>query len=165
MRLVVDFSDLVARLKGLTQTIGFSGELGEQVAEIMRDDAKRQFQAGGIPPWPRLRDSTVKAKARLGYPRLNRRGLVPASLVQRGAFGPQNILIRTGALLSSWTQEQDPHHVQRVGDGEVEIGSALHYAEHHQKGGRKLPQRPIRVTEEAKKKAADAVSKAISEAT
>lgn len=137
-------------------------KLGEQVAAILRDDIRKQFSVGGVPPWQALAPSTVEAKRRMGYPRLNRMGKIPSLFVQNGHFGPENILIRTGALISSYTDESDPHNVTRIGSDFVEIGSALDYASSHQTGSPdgKPPRRPLTITPEAQALAAAAIEKA-----
>lgn len=125
----------------------------EQAAEIIRSDVLAQFHSGGIPAWKPLAPATVRAKRRTGYPRLNRKGEVPAMLVQNGNFAPSNILIRTGALLSSWTQKQDPDHIEEIDGDMLTFGSSLRYAAYHQTGtGKGLPARPIAITEDAMKK-------------
>lgn len=122
--------------------------LGSMVASRLREDALQQFQSGGDPAWPPLAESTVKAKRAMGYPRLNRRGQIPRNMLQNGRFGPENILMRTGALLSSWTQEQDPDHVEIVTEESVSTGSTVAYAGAHQEG-KGVPKRAINVTDEA----------------
>ena len=92
------------------------------VAGILREDVLRQFRAGGIPPWQPLSPTTVREERRLGYPRVTRKGTPASRLMQQGRFGPENILIRTGALLSSWTDKTDPHHFEEVTGDTVMIG-------------------------------------------
>lgn len=125
-------------------------------ARILREDVLAQFRAAGDPPWAPLRPGTVAAKRRRGWPKRNRFGQEPRLLRQNGNFGPENVLIRTGALLTSWTQEGDPNHVELIDEasGEVGIGSSLRYAATHQKGGKgfygsTVPARPIRLRSEA----------------
>lgn len=160
MTIAIDSASALQRIEEIEKILA---GIGHRAASIMRDDVKAQFQAGGSPAWPALTKSTVQGKKTMGYPRLNRKGMVPASMVQRGGFGPQNILMRTGALFSSWTQEHDPHHIERVSGSEVEIGSKLPYAKFHQLGGWQLPQRALRITEEAKQKVAEMVAQSIEE--
>lgn len=128
----------------------------ESVADILREDARMQFMEGGRPPWRPLSPHTVAKKIRDGYPRLNRRGQAPVRLHQRGVFAPLNVLMRTGALLSSWTVRTDPDHVETIEIGRVSIGSRLAYAATHQYGrmrggwhGSEIPARPIRITDRA----------------
>lgn len=150
MRVDVNADTAVAFARLMTFAADLRHGLGYRVSQIMRADLADQFAAGGIDPaWPPLAPSTVTAKARMGYPRLTRFGTVPQTLVQRGQFGPQNILIRTGALLSSWTQEQDPDHVERVTETDVMVGSSVPYAGYHQSGGGHLPKRALGITKAA----------------
>lgn len=137
----------------------------EAAAQILRDDVLAQFQRGGDPPWAPLSPRTVAKKRAAGYPRLNRKGEPPKLLMQNGNFGPENILMRTGALLTSWTQKGDPHHVELVDEqsGEVAIGSSLPYAPTHQRGGRgfrgsAVPARPVRLRSEAVERIARLIS-------
>lgn len=152
MTMMIDLSDLIA---SLSSTFRFDGEhrLGERIADILRADVQRQFSEGGSPiPWRPLSPRTIAQKQRAGYPRLTRKGTPPLSMIQRGGFGPQNILMRTGALLSSWTRWDDPSHVQEVTSDSVMIGTMIPYAGAHQEGvpDRNLPKRPIVLTSEAK---------------
>lgn len=125
----------------------------QSAAEIIRSDVLAQFHAGGMPAWKPLAPSTVRAKRRSGYPRLNRKGEEPAMLKQNGCFAPTNILIRTGAGLSSWTQKQDPDHIEEIEGDTLSFGTSLEYMKYHQTGsGRGLPARPITITEDAMRK-------------
>jgi phage gpG-like protein len=126
----------------------------EAVADALREGVAQQFAEGGIPRWAGLARRTIDMKRLSGYPRLNRFGSPSESLFQRGSFGPGNILIRTGALLSSWTRKDDPNHIQRIDGQAVEIGSSMPYAGFHQKGTPRLPQREIVVTREMEQEAA-----------
>lgn len=129
--------------------LDMQGEMGEKVAEIVRADVRKQFAAGGIPAWTPLRPETIKQKSRSGRPRLNRRGSAPEGLVQLGDFGPHNVLMRSGDLFISWTDENDPQHIERfTRDGGMEFGSRLPYAVYHQQG-RGVPPRPITLTKGA----------------
>jgi phage gpG-like protein len=170
-RIRLDASGLESLFAQIGDRLNLTGKLGKRIASIMRADALRQFQAGGEPNWPPLAPATIERKARLGYPRLNRRGLIPQRLVQRGNFGPSNILMMTGALLSSWSDEQDPHHVEELEPRSVSIGSDLDYAGVHQNGYQgplfgnpkiqgTIPARPIRITNDAKEKITRAIEEA-----
>lgn len=140
------------------------------VGNVMRDDARQQFRSGGNPAWQPLSPITIARKRALGYPRLTRKGTAPESLKQNGRFGPENILIMTGALFSSWTDETDPHHLEEHDGGNVWIGSLLPYAELHQFGGWSViddrrvnvPARPLRLTEDARSRIIDLLDKATS---
>lgn len=145
----IDASEVTAMLQNMIDALDIEGELGRRIANQMRRDVQLQFSIGGDPAWPALSERTIRQKRRMGYPRLTRAGTIPASMIQRGEFGPQNILMRTGALLSSWTRADDPDHYERIEDFSVEIGSTIPYADAHQKGvpARRLPRRPIRLTQ------------------
>ncbi|RYG35087.1 hypothetical protein EON81_13710 [bacterium] len=138
------------------------------IGGVLRQDVKEQFSRGGDPSWQPLSRITVARKRMLGYPRITRKGMNPESLKQNGILGPENILIMTGALLSSWTDETDPHHLEEHDGGNVWIGSLLPYAEIHQFGGwtviddRRVyvPARPLRVTEDARRRIIDLLDKA-----
>jgi len=162
-RIHVDTSQVEAMLKDVASKVDLKGGLGRKIADILRLDALRQFQVGGDPAWTPLSPWTIKEKARLGYPRLNRFGKVPLMATQNGAFGPQNILIRTTALMSSWTNALDLHHVEEITDTSVSIGSDLKYAGTMQKGsdkgwhGSKIPARPINLTDIAQTKIKDLI--------
>lgn len=167
MRIVADTADAVAMVSKMLAAIDFKSDLGKKVAKIMRDDVKSQFQVGGVAPaWPPLAPATIREKARIGYPRLGRHGLAPVSLIQRGAFGPANILERTGALLSSWTDESDPDHIENFEQDSLEIGSSLFYARFHQDDGprKRLPQRAIGITDRALLEIIDLIEVAATEA-
>jgi phage gpG-like protein len=155
-----DAAEALAYVDRLLLAIGDPEEALLQVAPILRSDVLAQFQAGGNPAWRPLAPSTVAQKRRQGYPRLNRKGQAPSRLLQRGQFGPHNILMRTGELLSSWTDASDPHHIERVERGELEFGSSLPRALYHQEG-RGVPRRPVRITDEAQKQIAEALGPAI----
>lgn len=136
--------------------------LGEKIAKVLREDARRQFQSGGIPSWAPLSPRTIARKRKLGYPRLNRKGLVPRAMLQNGQFGPENILMMTGALFTSWTREDDPHHVEEITATSVATGSDLIYAGTMQDGGEgwqgaPIPARPIVITDQARARIADLI--------
>jgi phage gpG-like protein len=161
IKLNIKVASVQAMLKGLDERLDLRGPLGHAIAEIMRDDALSQFQASGIPAWAPLAPSTIAQKAGQGYPRLSRSGLSPTSLMQLGAFGPQNILERTGALLSSWTSGSDPDHIEVLERDSVWIGSSKFYAEFHQSDAprKKLPRRPIVVTDQARERIARTIER------
>lgn len=151
MRFVVDAHGAIAFVSAVSERTDLRNRLGHLVASRLRADALEQFQAGGKPAWKPLSQRTIDAKRRAGYPRLNRKGQIPKNMVQNGKFGPENILMRTGALLSSWTQEQDPDHTELVTAESVTIGSTVDYAGVHQQGGGNVPKRSINVTGEAQR--------------
>jgi len=162
VRIKIEGSELGDLAQEIEDSIDFRGRTGQRIASILRADTLRQFQAGGIPSWAPLQPRTIEQKARMGYPRLTRGGLVPQRMIQRGSFGPGNVLMRTGALLSSWSDSDDPHHFEEVERDSVSIGSSLPYAGTHQEGYRGMlfgnptiqgviPARPIRITAEARR--------------
>lgn len=162
-RIRIEAGELESLLTSMAGSLDLrKGGLGRRIADVMRADALRQFQAGGVPGWAPLSPRTIEAKRRMGYPRLNRRGIAPRALIQRGNFGPENVLMRTGALLTSWTRLDDPHHVEEVTKDSVSTGSDLVYAGTHQHGGQgwqgaPIPARPIVVTDQAMAKIAEIV--------
>lgn len=151
MNFVVDAHGAIGFVSAMSERTDLRNQLGHLVAARLRQDALEQFQAGGIPGWKPLSPRTIEGKRRAGYPRLNRRGQIPKNMIQNGHFGPENILMRTGALLSSWTQEQDPDHVELITAESVTTGSSVSYAGVHQQGGGNVPKRPINVTDDAQR--------------
>jgi len=139
-----DFKAWTDTISGLIRKLNSREEALYPVAfGEMELDIAAQFAAGGTPAWTPLRPATIKAKARAGFPKLNRRGLPPKGLIQRGAFGPQNILIRTGALFSSYTNPSDPSAVRETSRDSVKRGSRIPYAAVHQYGAGKVPERAV----------------------
>lgn len=134
-----------------------------QAAGVMREDVLKQFQQGGNPDWKPLAASTIARKKGHGYPRLTRGGIENPMLMQNGDFNSSNILIRTGSLLSSWTQEGDSFHVEEITGNSAEIGSSMPYAIYHQSDEprKRLPKRAVRVTEDAQAQIASLIEKAI----
>ena len=53
------------------------------------------------------------------------------------------LLFRTGRLLGSLTDPDDPEHIEHVSDGELLFGTRVPYAAAHQRGTRHLPARPL----------------------
>lgn len=166
-RISIDSSDLESLFANIAAGLNFrKNGLGRKIADVLREDALAQFQAGGSPHWAPLSPRTIARKEALGYPRLNRRGLIPRAMIQRGNFGPSNILMMTGDLLQSWTRDTDPHHVEEIDDQMVSIGSDLIYAGTHQNGGEgwkgsEIPARPIRITDSAKAKISELIEQNI----
>lgn len=162
-RITINAGEFSNLLTSIAESIDFQkGGLGKKIADVLRADARRQFQAGGTPSWAPLSPRTIERKRKLGYPRLNRRGLVPRAMIQRGNFGPENILMMTGALLTSWTREDDPHHVEEITPTSVATGSDLKYAGTHQEGGEgwngaPIPARPIIITDQARARIAELI--------
>lgn len=156
MNFDLDASTAIQYIRAVSERVDLRQGLGYRIAAVLRADLQAQFSAGGIDPrWEPLSQRTIDEKRRQGYPRLTRFGTVPQSLVQRGQFGPENILIRTGVLLTSWTQAQDPHHVERVTSERIDVGTAVPYARYHQEGGPNLPKRALGITKGARAKIAD----------
>ncbi len=156
LELAIDARGLDALIDRLENVARFAGSVGDQLGDILRTDIRRQFEMGGIPRWTPLAQSTIQQKRAGGYPRLNRMGLVPQSSIQRGGFGPGNILERTMRLYSSWTDKKHLEHVSKRSDGMIEEGSSVPYADIHQKGsrdGKHPPKRPIVITDEAMRQA------------
>jgi phage gpG-like protein len=131
------------------------------VANIMRADFRRQFASAGDPKWTPLAASTIRQKARLGYPRLTAKGNIPRRLVQQGQFGAANILIRTGRLRDAWSRSDSADHYEKIDPKQatVRMGpktDTLPYAKTMQTGatihlrGRTvvIPARPVRMTEQ-----------------
>jgi len=154
----VDFSAWEAELEALGERLDRQ-RLQDTISAAVRADLLDQFQTAGDPAWQALSPHTVAKKRYAGYPRKSRDGSIPANLVQQGGFGPENILIMTGALLASWTQDDAPGHVESFDGDTFEIGSEVAYAATHQfgawamLGGRRvyIPSRPLRIREEALK--------------
>jgi|GEM_PF-5257598 phage gpG-like protein len=123
----------------------------EAAADILRKDFAQQFARGGDPTWAPLSPKTVAEKRRQGYPRRDRKGEVPQWGLQNGAFGPENILMRTGALFSSWTDGADLFHLEERDGDVLRLGSTLPYAPAMQYGvpSKNIPARPIRITDAA----------------
>lgn len=133
----------------------------EAAAPILREDIRHQFQSGGIPAWQALSPATIAAKRAAGYPRKPRRG-EPSAMLQNGKFGPENILMRTGALFESWTDVQNPFHIETITEDSITLGSDLPYAAVHQMGGGRVPRRPVRITEDGATRAAEAIANTLS---
>jgi len=155
-----DFSEVQAMLEGMRDRMDMQ-EIGPEIADAMREDVLRQFGEGGDPPWQELSMSTVREKNSGGFPHAPRRNRDGEYFFQRGEVSARNILIRTGDLLSSWTDRGDPGHLEIITDDEVAIGSALNYAATHQFGrpgggwnDSDIPARPVNVTEPMADKAA-----------
>jgi len=168
----MDVSEIGAQAEAYR--VAMDGELFKKgVADIMRADAMRQFQAGGVPQWDELSPGTVKRKRSAGYVRKNRKSAAVEKLLQEGNFRPENKLISTGALLTSWTDAKDNFHVEELGDEDVSIGSDLIYASTHQLGysgplfgGRAngtIPARPIRVTTRGEQEVSKLLEKVMKE--
>lgn len=162
MRIVADadFSEVTAMLEGMRDRMDMQ-ELGPEVADAMREDVLRQFGEGGDPSWQQLSVNTVREKNYSGFPHAPRRNHDGEHFFQRGEVSAHNILIRRGDLLSSWTDRDDPDHIEIISGDEVAIGSALEYAATHQFGrpgggwnDSDIPARPVNVTEPMADKAA-----------
>lgn len=163
-RIGIRAGDLEEMLADMAGKLDLRRGLGRHIAQVLRDDARRQFSIGGDPAWAPLSRRTIERKRRLGYPRLTRRGTIPQSMVQNGNFGPENILLMKGDLMSSWTNEMDPHHVEDIEGAIVVIGSDLEYAGTMQEGGTgfhgsHIPARPIVVSDQAKEKITKLIEK------
>lgn len=97
----------------------------------VRQSFQEQFtrQSSGNGPWPALAPRTVQERQRLGFP------------------GRRPILVRTGALRSSFVNSGDSDHYSSVRQSPlgllVEEGSENEYAIHHERGGPHLPQRSV----------------------
>ncbi len=175
-RVQVEMGDVAAWANRTLESLG--AEFDARIQGILRDDVRAQFAKGGEPAWQPLAPSTVRAKRAAGYPRLNRRGLVPVSALQNGQFAPANKLMMTMALYSSWTDSRDPNHVATAEEGAISIGSSLAYAAVHQHGatinhpnvfgtGRsatiRVPARPLVVTDRAAREIAGVVTSSLTE--
>lgn len=155
----VDTQDAKREVAGMLKRAQNRGPLLERIAEIMRLDVALQFKVGGVPTWAPLKAATIASKKRMGYARLNRKGkkgeYASQSLTPYGEhgvlFGPTAVLIRTGALFSSWTSKDDGDHITEFDGDSVRIGTSLAYAAAHQCGGTRLPKRAITITDEARR--------------
>lgn len=161
----VDASEVNELIDGAITAITLTEGLGERIAELMRADAQKQFSIAGDPSWEPIKPRTIARKRKLGYPRLSRDGSIPKNMIQNGGFGPHNILMETGALLTSWTRADDPDHYEKIDEFAVEIGSTIDYADAHQEGRpeRNLPARAIKITDAGQEAIARLITKAINE--
>jgi phage virion morphogenesis protein len=93
-----------------------------RLAGVMLDAVEEQFAREGQPPWPSLRPSTIRARARRGH-------------------WPGKILQETGRLAASITSSW--------GRDEAVVGTSVVYGLYHQFGTRTMPARPfLRLTAE-----------------
>ena len=122
--------DTAACERSIEATVARTRDMGpllKRIATIMRQGYGEQFSAGGDPMWKPLARSTVAAKISAGLPARTAKGRIPWRLKQRGAFGPGNILIASGALRDSYRRMGAKGHVERIdaSAGTVEVGSDL----------------------------------------
>lgn len=55
----------------------------------------------------------------------------------------RNILVLTGAMMSGLTDPNDPDHVYEIDEDQMTIGVRSPYAQYHQHGTSKMPQRKV----------------------
>lgn len=103
-------------------------------------ETKRQFVEGGIPDWEPL--SALTESLRRSGP----------------GVGSNRPLWDTGRLMKSWTGDAG-EGFSELGRFSMEIGSNVSYADKHQHGTRRMPARPVVVTERLLKYAEEAVVK------
>lgn len=133
MRFEVDTAVLRLKLEHLARKYQDLSDLMRRLAGVLAEAVEVQFEAEGVPPWPALRPSTIRARRRRGH-------------------WPGKILQETGRLAASITA--------RWTRSEAAVGTNVEYGAYHQLGTRRMPARPflrlrpedeeelIRVTEE-----------------
>jgi phage gpG-like protein len=117
-----------AYLDRLAERVEHLGPVLPEIADLLRQALKKDFAAGGRPAWAPNAPSTIAKKTSAGLPRRNKNGSIPTELMQRGGFGPgTSILIASGGLLRSYTQEGAPGHVEEIDldNNTVTVGSDL----------------------------------------
>lgn len=140
VRITGDITPLVRAMDGPIERLRMPRKLLEQRwSPILRAAARDRFAEGGYPAWKELAPSTIREKSRLGLPARTAKGRIPRRLMQRGGFGPQNILIRTGAGRDSWVQKNARGHWEQVKidegkTAELQSGTSIDYMGYHQTG-------------------------------
>lgn len=123
----LDTSDLMLLLDEMQRRTHDPSVLLNNLAGIIRNSFRRNFEQGGRPAWIPLKPSTIARKSAAGLPARTKKGNIPKRLMQQGVFGPQNILIARGDLRDSYVQKSARGHVEDVNSdqGTVEVGSNL----------------------------------------
>lgn len=125
---------LEAKLQNLTrirkkfQGIGdalteITPSLEASVQRVLQDAFERVLDAEGVPRWRKLSPYTVLEKRRLGY-------------------GSKPILERTGRLRRSYIGNSADSAWSRTATSII-FENRLHYAAYHERGGERLPSRPV----------------------
>lgn len=112
------------RLRSLVLKAQNFSDVFKGVAKSFYQFQERQFRSGGaeIGGWKPLAKSTLRQKARLGY--------------------PSDILVRTGRLMRSLASKTTDT-VEEITSRDLRIGTGVPYAIYHQKGTKKMPARPL----------------------
>lgn len=122
----------------------------EEVAALLRAIVEVQFETEGghaSGGWPKLAESTVKRKARLGQ--------------------DPHILRATDRLREALTRKFDPEHIERLSEDSLTFGATVPYGIYHQSSRprTKLPFRPpIALTEGDKRDIVKTFQKSLREA-
>jgi phage gpG-like protein len=135
----LDASEAVALATEMQRRLAERRTLFLRVGSIARKAFRRNFAQGG-PGWMPLAASTVAQKAGLGLPSDLRTpaGRLPRRLLQNGALGASNILIRTGALRDALSQRGARGNLTEVDEGGVFVGvnpTVFPWAAVHEFGG------------------------------
>lgn len=145
MRLRIKVSgldDYARELRDLGRRIDKPTQLAKLIAQRLRACFAENFNAEGRPEkWAPLSPSTLADKQRLydqGLIRGRRRGVrvrLGPNGEQRGAL--PGILMRTGQLKDSVARLHAKGNIERISSNgaEIEVGTALPYADVHDKGG------------------------------
>jgi phage gpG-like protein len=159
-RVDVDLSPLEEALAKIAGSGRKSKSLEKKVMAIIRTDILRQFSARGIPAWEPLSQNTVRRKQGGGKPEETAGGIGRLtanraySLERERMLSPDQPLVKSGSLLSSWINPRDPDHEEGIDGTYIWVGSTLEYAATHQYGGRgfrdsTIPARPLTITSTA----------------
>jgi len=134
--LLVVFAELDRKLQAIEPLLALYGKEIRSVYE-------KNFLAGGRPDrWQPLSAETIRRKTRMGLPATQNGKPVNPRLMQNvppgQVYGPGVILIRSGDLHKSYTEEGGLHVKIQATDGlaggSIEEGSKVKYAHAHQYG-------------------------------
>ncbi|MBV9210630.1 MAG: phage virion morphogenesis protein [Acidobacteria bacterium] len=101
-------------------------ELGEPVAQDLREIVDDRFQNDGFGKWPELAPSTLEEKRR-----------------EWGSFAELSVLVESGDLKRSLTRKGAKGAVLDIQPDELTVGTTIRYARFHQTGTRRMPARTI----------------------
>lgn len=119
------------------------GEKEIQAGDFGRVAAEMSHALASAPMTGLMRELKLVAEEAIAVNFLDGKEAGGGAWAPRKRNYPWPTLIKTGHLMRSATTEQEPGHIEHIGDREMSTGTSVAYAGFHEYGTERMPARPF----------------------